>query len=772
MNKLLVKPAVRWFEQTPNPERCIVSEHVVQKLIQQCQDQLVQHEAQNYKKYKEQSSARSDFLWVDVVRKKGSLQDRASAFLLLLQDSPVHNVDCLDILIQWVSPKGKRECFIAIDALVDLFLQYLLPPSRKLVPFEYRPLDKLNMSKRPDQSKCLLWYFEGQLKKKYMQFLENIERLSYDKVEASKSKAVKTLYTLLANHPEQEQFLLTRLVNKFGDPMRKMAAKTSHVLSELTTKHPAMKPIVLTEVESLLFRKNIALKAQYYALSYLSAMVLTNDEYELALKLVHIYLSFFKMCVTAGEADTKLLAVVLTGINRAHPFCSTDEELISRENEDVLFRLIYMSSLSVAIQCLMLLFQILGKKKSGLTARFYSALYKKIQDPSMTETHHQLMMFNLIYKAVQTDENAARVTAFIKRMLQLCLTYPPNLACSMLLIIAHILKKRPYLLLNSPKDSQASSNFKRLENIDKEEMSQNTDEAMSSVSIMYDPHTDNPLKAAAETTLCYELQTLSRHFHPSVALFATEILHRTKKGIEYFGDPLKDFTLMHFLDRFVYRNPKAQSHETHDRVFGRSQNYQPKGIRGIAVGSAVYMSNHENAIPVDEAFLFKYFIASGHRTDGTGLNAQPKHEDVEDLNSDEADEFLGDIDNHMDLEDKDFYSEFKDGRAKFKSNKRDKGSDDLEYDYRSAGEEEEELEAGIEDDEFESNAEEAADETDRSNLDDEVFSRADGLGQIDGYDGLEADDEADENEGTGEFEVDDEFSATSSGKCFLSNKNR
>ena len=140
--------------------------------------------------------------------------------------------------------------------------------------------------------------------------------------------------------------------------MRKIAAKTSHVLSELTNRHPAMKSIVLNEVESLVFRKNISPKAQYYALCYLSTVVLSSEEYDLALKLVHIYLNFFKMCVKDGEADTKLMSVLLTGINRAHPFCATDQELISRENEDVLFRLIYMASLPIAIQCLMLLFQV------------------------------------------------------------------------------------------------------------------------------------------------------------------------------------------------------------------------------------------------------------------------------------------------------------------------------------------------------------------------------------------------------------------------------
>ncbi len=64
---------------------------------------------------------------------------------------------------------------------------------------------------------------------------------------------------------------------------------------------------------------------------------------------------------------------------------------------------------------------------------------------------------------------------------------------------------------------------------------------------------------------------LLRHYHPSVARWAQLLLEgvssprcvprtavlmrgapRTGKPIEYAGDPLKDFTLSAFLDRFVY----------------------------------------------------------------------------------------------------------------------------------------------------------------------------------------------------------------------------
>ena len=49
---------------------------------------------------------------------------------------------------------------------------------------------------------------------------------------------------------------------------------------------------------------------------------------------------------------------------------------------------------------------------------------------------------------------------------------------------------------------------------------------------------------------------LSKHFHPSVALFASQLLAGTI--VSYTGNPLQDFTATRFLDRFVYRNPKQK----------------------------------------------------------------------------------------------------------------------------------------------------------------------------------------------------------------------
>ena len=108
----------------------------------------------------------------------------------------------------------------------------------------------------------------------------------------------------------------------------------------------------------------------------------------------------------------------------------------------------------------------------------------------------------------------------------------------------------------------------------------------------YDPSHRNPLYCLADTECVWELRKLAEHYHPSVALFASKLLKvrippsrldfisvwvffwvpclkealkkvkncslLQKEQISYTGDPLHDFTLIRFLDRFVYRNPKKK----------------------------------------------------------------------------------------------------------------------------------------------------------------------------------------------------------------------
>lgn len=57
-----------------------------------------------------------------------------------------------------------------------------------------------------------------------------------------------------------------RLINKLGDPVRAVASKAIHLIGQLLEAHSAMTPIVLEEIEHLLYRPNVNAKAQYYGM--------------------------------------------------------------------------------------------------------------------------------------------------------------------------------------------------------------------------------------------------------------------------------------------------------------------------------------------------------------------------------------------------------------------------------------------------------------------------------------------------------------------------
>lgn len=75
--------------------------------------------------------------------------------------------------------------------------------------------------------------------------------------------------------------------------------------------------------------------------------------------------------------------------------------------------------------------------------------------------------------------------------------------------------------------------------------------------------------------------------------------------INYAGDPLKDFTLIRFLDRFVFKNPKMiDKTQGVNPTFGKRKLYKPKGLKSLAVDSSDYLNEERRNIPVDELFVY------------------------------------------------------------------------------------------------------------------------------------------------------------------------
>lgn len=376
---LLIKPGGKWFEleyasegsDTPQ-DAAVVSRY---KALAQ---RLFESEVELYRTKKNlQRGANS--AWMKTVVSSGALADRMAAMTLLVQDAPVHMLEHVETLVSMVKRKGSRRMgLMALDTMRELLLSDLLPEHRKLRPFPQHPFDQLEERASGNRDardrRLILWYFEHQLKQQVAQFVAALDGVGHDTVAATKAKALAAAHELLSGRPEQERALLVQVVNKLGDPDYKMAAKAAHLLETLLHNHPNMKAVVCCEVERLMFRPNVGAKAQYYAVCFLSQVMLSHDEAPLAAKLIAVYFSFFGACVKRKDVESKMLSALLTGVNRAYPYADAGDEKV-REQLDTLFRVVHLAKFNTAVQALMLLFQVLDAQQS-VSDRFYVALYR------------------------------------------------------------------------------------------------------------------------------------------------------------------------------------------------------------------------------------------------------------------------------------------------------------------------------------------------------------------------------------------------------------
>ncbi|XP_006839426.1 PREDICTED: CCAAT/enhancer-binding protein zeta [Chrysochloris asiatica] len=675
---LLLKPGGKWYDLEYSNEFSLdpQAQDVVSKYKALAQ-KLYEHEIDLFKSKTHHQKGGSS-TWMKAIVSSGTLGDRMAAMILLIQDDAVHTLQFVETLLNLVKKKGsKQQCLMALDTFKELLITDLLPDSRKLRIFSQHPFNKLEElssgNKDSRDRRLILWYFEHQLKHLVAEFVHTLETLSHDSLVTTKTRALTVAHELLCNKPEEEKALLVQVVNKLGDPQNRIATKASHLLEILLSKHPNMKGVVCSEVERLLFRTNISPKAQYYAICFLNQMTLSHEESELANKLITLYFCFFRTCIKKKDIESKMLSALLTGVNRAYPYSQTGDEKV-REQLDTLFKVLHLVNFSTSVQALMLLFQVMNSQQS-ISDRYYAALYRKMLDPGLLSCSKQAMFLNLVYKSLKADIILRRVKAFLKRLLQVTCEQMPPFICGALYLVSEILKAKPALRsqLDDHPESDGEENFvdigddedvEKFTDADKETdkvTEVETEEAMSesqkesktpkSASWVhfnnlkggkqvntYDPFSRNPLFCGAEHTSLWELKKLSEHFHPSVALFAKTILQGNY--IQYSGDPLQDFTLMRFLDRFVYRNPKLHKgkENTDSVVMQPKRKHFIKDIRSLAVNSKEFLAKEESQIPVDEVFFHRYYKKVAIIKEKQNRHAD--EESIEDVDDDEFEKMI------------------------------------------------------------------------------------------------------------------------------------
>lgn len=245
---------------------------------------------------------------------------------------------------------------------------------------------------------------------------------------------------------------------------------------------------------------------------------------------------------------SRLLSALLTGINRAHPYLP-DKNKGLEDHMDALYNVAHTAPPSASTQALMLLFhvavgQVKGTEESNENqkkGRFYRALYAKLATPAfLSGGKHLTMFFNLLYKAMKNDTDPGRVVAFSKRLMCTIVHSSPSLAAAALFLLNELMKTHQTIAVCLNEIPSNDSAQLGLDPVKREPRAAivNLENGQA--------HEANPHPPM------WEICLLANHYHPSAGKFA-DILG----SIDYSGDPLKDFTLAPFLDKFSYRNPKS-----------------------------------------------------------------------------------------------------------------------------------------------------------------------------------------------------------------------
>ena len=667
-------------------------------------------ENENTQYAKSNRSASSAHQFYTTIMSTGTLSDKISALTLSVQESPVHNMKALETLVGLARKRSRGQAVEVLGALKDLFGPgNLLPSDRKLRTFAsqpalsaaFDPIDFQWTSRTPLPKKLkevhlISWAYEDWLKSIFFEVLKIIETWCSDEVVFARGKAVDYVCQLLKEKPEQEANLLRLLVNKLGDADKKIASKTSFNILQLEITHPLMKPTIIAAIESdLLFRPGQSLHAKYYATITLNQTILSGKEGGVARKLLEIYFSLFikllegpeeakpvptgpdgisinkkgelqggggsagkkaqkklaeKEKATTVDEDLreKMLSAVLTGVNRAIPFTDTNDESFDR-HLDTLFKVTHSSNFNTSIQALMLIQQLQGSHQ-GSKDRFYRTLYESLLDPRLLTSSKQALYLNLLFRALRSDLNIKRVKAFTKRLLQVVAMHQPSFTCGSLFLFRElegVFANLETFIDQAEEDSDDEEDFRDVQEQLPNEASLNDGPSptrKNKPTAKYDGRKRNPEYSHADRSTLWEVTFFLQHYHPSVSLFATRLLSHSEMP------PKPDLslnTLIHFLDRFVYRNPKATSAPRGASIMqpmagGDSSAllvsaYSNKSSNRQPVNSEAFRKQGSDKVNADEVFFHKYFSTLGRGKDKASKKKTERKADAEN-SEDEGDE--------------------------------------------------------------------------------------------------------------------------------------
>lgn len=661
-SKLYCQPRPDWF-MTEFPV-IPAGDGTAQRTNKPALDQLQSHaqsllsaENQAFRSTQTTSSSQSFY---NTVIASGTLSDKISALTLAVQESPLHNMRAFEQLLALAQKRSRSQAVDVLRAMKDLFAQgSMLPSDRRLYTFATQPdlISALSNGKTwqvgeplprgVTEAHLIVWAFEDWLKEQYFEVLKVLETWCSDEIEFAKSRATSYVYELLKEKPEQESNLLRLLINKVGDPVKKIASQASYLIMQLLATHPAMKEIVISAIDTdFIFKPGQTIHARYYAAVTLNQTALSTHEESVAVKLLDIYFGLFKILLKPDEEQQKpakhlpkhkrqreqaeagagtnqenelrekLISAILTGVNRAYPYAGADHKSFD-EHVDTLFQITHSANFNTSIQAMMLIQQLISAT-SGSQDRFYRVLYESLLDPRLLTSSKQQLYLNLLHRALKADLSQKRIKAFAKRILQILSLHEPSFICGAFFLLKDLEKTFPSLstMLDQAEEHEEDTeeNFR---DVDPSRVTA-TQAPVSATSTNYDATKRDPAYANADNSCLWDVLPYLAHFHPSVAVSADHFINHQPLP----GKPdLSLHTLIHFLDRFVYKNAKLAAGE---KMRGSSI-MQPLAsedtrailssgagrTRQLPANSAEFLAKKANDIPAEDVFFHQHFKTLG-----------------------------------------------------------------------------------------------------------------------------------------------------------------
>ncbi|KAI5120472.1 hypothetical protein M0805_006492 [Coniferiporia weirii] len=310
------------------------------------------------------------------------------------------------------------------------------------------------------------------------------------------------------------------------------------------------------------------------------------------------------------DSNSRLISAILTGVNRALPFAKLGIENVEfSKHIDTLFLICHKSTFNISLQALRLLLQICqsllsapsqssssASLSNSITDRYYRTLYASLHDIRLNASSKQAMYLNLLLKSMKMDTKKERVQAFVRRFVQLLVgagNGAVEFVAGGLFLLGEIYKVEPSLreLLGKPSPRPSDG----------------------STDSTYDPKKRDPQYAHAGASPMWELIPLLTHYHPTVRLHTSQLL--AGKELTANAD-LSLNTLSHFLDRFVYKNPKKLKPRGASAMQPAAVALDGTSVRVVKgaqedgsgmVNDEAFLRKDVKDVPVDQVFFHKFF---------------------------------------------------------------------------------------------------------------------------------------------------------------------